>query len=245
MARKNRTVVINGLLLCYSSDWTLLAAAEALCREAHPRCDVICVSDVSELLALAARLKPQCVVLVLTARSHVGLLYNLRRHNRTVPLLILQDGVLLSDEAVADYTERAFVLDITGMRPDRLRKRLASVMVVAVASALPLRHFLFEAGDDPVAKNVIMSEIEHYIYRRLAAKIRSVRLCEDALLWFARGEQVQLIASGTSIDAGAVYQRRTTLCQHLGVRTRELPSALTVMWENHIRSDAAQGVVAC
>ncbi|MEG1349799.1 MAG: hypothetical protein RSD49_17330, partial [Hafnia sp.] len=106
-----------------------------------------------------------------------------------------------------------------------------------VMSSPPRRRFLSGAVDDPETVGAVVSEIESGLYRRLSMQVRSVRLREEARLWFARGDPVQQIADRTATDIRIVYQRRTTLCQLLGTRPRELPLSLTVEWGNHIASD--------
>lgn len=226
--REQTAIAINGPVICYSSDWTLLKAAEVLSREAHPHSEIIPVSDVNQLQALLAQVSPRCLILALTPRNHVGLLYNLRRQNRIVPLIIFHEGIRMSDEAVADYIGRTLLIDSTGMRPNKLQKRLSG-MTQGAFSILPRGHFLYDPSGKSSMKMIVM-EIEHVLYRRLAERVNSTRLTAEAKQWFSRGEQARLIASRQSIDIRVVYQRRSTLCRYLGVSPRELPSALTVEW---------------
>lgn len=229
MKRNQVAIAINGLVVCYSADWTRLKTVEVLCRAAYPESEVIATNNPRELMRLLPRLKPRCLMMDLTARNAVGLLCSVRRLHQTIPMLIIQDRVRVSDEAVAEYLGRAVMVESAGVVPDVLRRRLCagySQAAVMPVSGCAL-HGSREAESD---MDVILAEIDLYLYRRLAARVPSSRLREDARRLFAAGEPVQHLVRREGITAKFVYQRRAMLCRLLETRPRELSSVLTVAW---------------
>lgn len=221
---------INGLVLCYSADWTRRTAFEVLFRDAHPDCEVLSTGSASDLLRLLSRLRPQCLILDVVARNHVGLLYNLRRCNRNAHFVIIQNSVRLSDKAVANYIGRTLFVESAGLLPDTLRQYLKKGIMQTHFFAAPHRHFLPESEGAVPAMETVLTDVEECLYRLLAKKVRSTRLCHEARQWFAGGEKVSVLAVKAQTDKRKMYQRRAALCQLLKTRTRELPLSLTVIW---------------
>lgn len=228
-ARKT-SAAMNGPVLCYSGEWTRLTAMKILCQEAHPKNEVVCVSDTRTFLRHSAQLRPQVLVLALTARQSVSFLYSVRRQNPNVALIILQDEIRIIDEAVSDYIGRTMLLDISGMHPDDLRDYLESAKRHAMALPPPDRHFFYYYGEDLSLRVTIMMEIENCLYKRLSAKTRSARLREEAMQWFSHGVTVSQLVRMYGITARVLYQRRSTLCRILKTRPSELPFSLRAEW---------------
>lgn len=227
---RKMSAIMNGPILCYSGEWTRLAAMNVLCQEAHPESEVVCVSDAGMLLTHFAQLRPQILVLALTARTSVSFLYSVRRQNPNVALIILQDEIRISDEAVSDYIGRTMLWNISGMRPNDLRDRLRSAEGKIMALPPPDRHFFCYFGKDSPFRVTVMKEIENCLYKRLSAKTRSARLREEAMRWFSQGVTVSQLARTYGITARIIYQRRSTLCQILKTRPSELPFSLRAEW---------------
>lgn len=227
---RKTSVIMNGPILCYSGEWTRLAAMNVLCQEAHPESEVVCFSDIGRLLCHSAQMRPQLLVLAITARTSVSFLYRVRRQNPNVAVIILQDEIRIIDEAVSDYIGRAMLLNISGMHPDDLRERLESAKGQVIALPSPGRRFFYYCGEDSPFRVTIMMEIESCLYKRLSAKTRSARLREEAMRWFSQAVTVPQLAGMYGIAARIIYQRRSTLCQILKTRPSELPFSLRAEW---------------
>lgn len=227
---RKTSALMNGPVLCYSGEWTRLAAMNVLCQEAHPKSEVMCVSDAGMLLTHFAELEPQILVLALTARTSVSFLYSVRKQNPNLALIILQDEIRIIDEAVSDYIGRTMLLNISEMRPDDLRDCLGSAKGQAMSLPPPDRHFFYYCGADSTVQIMIMKEIENCLCKRLSAKTRSARLREEAIRWFSQEVTVPQLARTYGITARIIYQRRSTLCQILKTRPSELPFSLKAEW---------------
>lgn len=221
---------MNGPVLCYSSEWVRLAAMNVLCKAAYSESEVVCVSDVGVMLKNAAQQRPHILVLALTARRSLSILYRVRRQNPNTALIILQDEVRISDEAVSDYIGRTILLNISEMKPDDLLKRLRSAAGQVRALHPPGRRFSYYCGEDSPFKVAVMMEIENCLYRRLSARTQSARLREEAMRWFSQEVSVSQLASTYGIAARIIYYRRRTLCRILKTRPSELPFSLKVEW---------------
>lgn len=234
MKRNRAAIAINGLVISFSSDWARLKAVDVLCREAYPECEVVGASTQEALMRLLTRLKPQCLIMDLTARNAVGLLCSVRRLHRTVPVLLIQDQVRVSDEAVADYLGRAVMVESGGIVPDILRQRLSDGFVRA--AALPVTGgSLCESSDTVPDMDTVLAEIEAFLCQQLAARVPSSRLREDIWRLFVTGESVKQLSRREGLRTQTIYQRRATLCRLLGTRPRDLSSVLTVAWGETIR----------
>lgn len=231
MKRNRAAIAINGLVVCYSADWTRLKAVEVLCREVYPESEVIATNNPRELERLLACLKAQCLMMDLTARNSVGVLCSARRLHQTIPMLIIQDSVRVSDEAVAEYLGRAVMVESADVMPDELGQRLSAGYVQAAAMPAPgcVLHGRRESASDV---DMILAEIDLFLDRRLAARVPSSRLREDARRLFAAGEPVKHLVRREGITAKTAYRRRAVLCRLLETRPRELLSVLTVTWGN-------------
>lgn len=229
---------IKKTVFCFSTDWTRLSAAEALYQILYPQHEIISTHDFSTLLFLIELHSSQCLILDMAARNNVAVLNELRARCRHVPVIILQDRVFLSDRAVAEYFGHIYLIDTYRMHPDGVLQELQvwNQGGGACGNLLPVNSKLASS------KKTVLEGIQTCIHQQLLRQLRSASLSDEFMGWFADGKCVKQIAFRESVHVKLVYQRRSLLSRYLGVRTRDLPSALSVKWnEQHISSTVSGG----